>query len=218
MKIKWYGHAAFRITSDAGMRIIFDPYVAGSYGDQLTYGKIEDQADLVLTSHSHPDHNGTGDLLPGFDLVNTAGETTLKGISIKGIPTCHDACRGKERGLNLVFCLEIDGLRVCHLGDLGHILSDREVREVIPVDILLLPVGGFYTINSKEAGVVAEKLAPSIVIPMHYRTARCTFPIMTVDDFLKGKKGVKRPGVSEIAVTRETLPPEREIVVLEHAL
>ncbi len=117
-----------------------------------------------------------------------AGSKTLKGISIKGISTFHDPSKGSERGANVIFNLSVDGMQVCHLGDLGHVLSDKEVSEIGPVDILLIPVGGYYTIDHKEATRVAEQIKPKVLIPMHFKTSKCTFPIAPVDDFLKGKK------------------------------
>jgi L-ascorbate metabolism protein UlaG (beta-lactamase superfamily) len=218
MKIKWYGHAAFLITSNQGVKIITDPYEPNAFGGQLTYGKIEDAADIVLVSHDHADHNHTKDLPGSPQIFKGSGSKTSKGISFKGVATFHDPSKGKERGENTVFTAEIDGVRVCHLGDLGHVLSQKEVTEIGPVDILITPVGGFYTIDSKEASQVATLLKPKVVIPMHFKTEKCGFPIAPVEDFLKGKAKVKRPGVNEVAFDKASLPAEMEIVVLNHAL
>lgn len=218
MKIKWYGHAAFLITSDQGTRIILDPYEPGAFGGQLSYGKINDQADIVITSHDHADHNYTKELPGAPQVVQGAVSKTIKGISMKGIPTYHDPSKGSERGANTVFNLKVDQMQVCHLGDLGHLLSDKELAEIGPVDILLLPVGGLFTIDSKEATRVAEQIKPRIIIPMHFKTEKCGFPIAPVDDFLKGKKSPKRPKTSETTFNSSTIPQEMEIIVLEHAL
>jgi L-ascorbate metabolism protein UlaG (beta-lactamase superfamily) len=218
MKIKWYGHAAFLITSDQGIKIITDPYEPGAFGGQLSYGKIKDQADLVITSHDHADHNYTQDLPGDPQIVKGSGSKTIKGISIKGIPTYHDPSKGSERGSNTIFTLKIDHIQLCHLGDLGHLLSDKELAEIGPVDILLIPVGGFYTIDPKEATQVAEQIKPKILIPMHFKTAKCGFPIAPVEDFLKGKGNTKRPKASEVTFDKASLPRQTEIVVLEHAL
>lgn len=218
MKIKWYGHAAFLVTTDQGVKIIFDPYESGAYGGQLAYGKIKDEADIVLTSHDHADHNDTKSLPGSPQIVKGSGSKTIKGISIKGISTYHDSSRGKERGENTIFVLTADEMKLCHLGDLGHRLSEKEVSEIGPVDILLLPVGGFFTIDAKEATEIAQQLKPKVVIPMHFKTSKCGFPISPVEDFLKGKTRVKRPGTNEISIEKKTLPSEMEIVVLEHAL
>ena len=218
MKIKWYGHSAFLITSDQGAKIIIDPYEPGAFGGQLSYGKIKDQVDIVLTTHDHADHNYTKDLPGTPQIVKGSGPKTAKGISMKGISTYHDPSQGSERGANTIFTLKIDNIQLCHLGDLGHLLSDKELAEIGPVDILLIPVGGFFTIDPKEATRVAEQIKPKILIPMHFKTAKCGFPIAPVEDFLKGKTNTKRPKVSEATFDKATLPQQMEIVVLEHAL
>jgi L-ascorbate metabolism protein UlaG (beta-lactamase superfamily) len=218
MKIKWYGHSAFLITSDQGAKIMIDPYEPGAFGGQLSYGKIKDQVDIVLTTHDHADHNYTKDLPGTPQIVKGSGPKTAKGISMKGISTYHDPSQGSERGANTIFTLKIDNIQLCHLGDLGHLLSDKELAEIGPVDILLIPVGGFFTIDPKEATRVAEQIKPKIVIPMHFKTAKCGFPIAPVEDFLKGKTNTKRPKASEATFDKATLPQQMEIVVLEHAL
>lgn len=218
MRIKWYGHAAFLVTTDQGVRIILDPYESGAYGGQLAYGKITDQADLALTTHDHADHNDTKSLPGSPQVVRGSGPKTLKGISIKGVPTYHDPSKGSERGENTIFILSVDGMQLCHLGDLGHVLNPKEIADIGPVDVLLIPVGGYFTIDAKEATRVAEQINPRILIPMHYKTEKCGFPIAPVDDFLKGKVGIKKAGKSETAFDKASLPGNTEIVVLEHAL
>jgi len=218
MKIKWYGHSAFLITSDKGVKIVTDPYEPGAFGGQLSYGQIKDQADLVLTSHDHADHNYTKDLPGTPQVVKGSGSKTVKGISIKGIATYHDPSKGSERGANTIFTFSVDGMKICHLGDLGHILSEKELAEIGPVDVLLIPVGGFFTIDPAEAARVAEQIKPKILIPMHFKTKKCEFPIAPVEDFLKGKTNTRRPQASEVTFDKAALPQQMEIVVLEHAL
>jgi len=218
MKIKWYGHSAFMVTSDQGVKIITDPYESGAYGGQLSYGKIKDQADIVLTSHDHADHNDTKSLPGSPEIVKGSGFKTVKGISIKGISTYHDPSKGSERGANTIFTFTVDGSKICHLGDLGHILSEKELAEIGSVDILFIPVGGYFTIDAKEATRVAEQIKPKVLIPMHFKTEKCGFPITPVEDFLKGKSNAKRPKASEVAFEKKTLPQQMEILVLEHAL
>jgi len=218
MKIKWYGHSAFMVTSDQGVKIITDPYESGAYGGQLSYGKIKDQADIVLTSHDHADHNDTKSLPESPEIVKGSGSKTVKGISIKGISTYHDPSKGSERGANTIFTFTVDGIKICHLGDLGHILSEKELAEIGSVDILFIPVGGYFTIDAKEATRAAEQIKPKVLIPMHFKTEKCGFPITPVEDFLKGKPNPKRPKASEVAFEKKTLPQQMEILVLEHAL
>ena len=147
-----------------------------------------------------------------------SGSKTSKGIPIKGIATFHDPSKGSERGANTIFSFKVDGIQVCHLGDLGHVLSQEERTEIGPVDVLIAPVGGFYTIDAKEATRVAEMMKPKILIPMHFKTEKCGFPIAPVEDFLKGKTRVKRAGASEATFDKASLPQQMEVLVLTHAL
>ncbi len=218
MKIKWYGHAAFLITSDKGIKIITDPYESGAYGGALGYGKINDRADIALTSHDHLDHNDTKNLPGSPQVIKEPGTKTLKGISFKGIETYHDTSKGSERGKNIIFCFSVDEIDICHLGDLGHTLSEKEVKEIGNVDLLLIPVGGYFTIDHKEAQKVSDQLKPKILIPMHYKTDKCGLPISPLNDFLKGKTNVKLAKTSEVTLNKKEFPREMEILVLEHAL
>jgi L-ascorbate metabolism protein UlaG (beta-lactamase superfamily) len=218
MEIKWYGHSAFLITSDQGVKIITDPYESGAYGGQLSYGKIKDKVDIALTSHDHADHNDTKSLPGSPQIVKGSGSKTIKGISFKGIGTYHDSSKGSERGTNTIFTFSVDGIQICHLGDLGHILSEKELAEIGPVDLLLIPVGGYFTIDPKEATRVAEQIHPKVLIPMHFKTEKCGFPIAPVEDFLKGKTNSRRLKANEVAFSKATLPQQMDIVVLEHAL
>ena len=217
MKVKYYGHAAFLITSNQGMRIITDPYKPGAF-DAMSYGKIPDEADVVVVSHDHDDHNNSGELPGNPEEVRTAGKRSVHGIEFNGIATFHDTSSGKERGENIIFSFTVDGITICHLGDLGHVLSQNEAEAIGAVDLLLIPVGGFYTIDSKAASEVARQLNPSVIIPMHFKTGKCGFPITPVDEFTEGKAKVKVMNSSEISLEKGELPKETEIIVLQHAL
>ena len=213
MKIKCLGHACFMITSDTGIKIITDPYATG--GD-ISYGKIEESADIVTVSHNHADHNNVSAVRGNPGVVR--GTTELKGIKFKGIPTYHDDVGGKSRGGNTILCFEVDGIRVCHLGDLGHQLSAQQLAELGKVDILFIPVGGFFTIDAKVASQACNQLAPKVVIPMHYKTDKLDFPIAGVDEFLQGKKEVSRLDTSEVEFRQGELPTSTQIIVLKSAL
>jgi len=213
MKVKWLGHSAFVITSDTGIKIITDPYATD---DRLSYGEIKESADIVITSHDHSDHNNVVAVRGNPEIVR--GTTEIKGIKFRGIPTYHDEAKGQQRGKNTIFCFEVDGVRVCHLGDLGHVLSDNQVAEMGKVDILLVPVGGFYTIDATVAGQVCDQLKPSVIIPMHYRNNKCAFPVSGVDEFLQGKKNVSRLDASEVEFKSGELPANTQIMVLKPAL
>ena len=217
MKIKWLGHSAFLLTSENGTRILTDPYESGSYGGAVGYKPIKEQVDIVTASHSHEDHYYIKDLPEGFECITDPGKHEVKGITITGIKTYHDTSSGKERGRNIVFVIEVDGIRVCHLGDLGHLLSDDQVSAIGKVDVLLLPVGGFYTIGPKEALSVMKALSPAITIPMHFKTDVLGFPIKPVEDFLSLAGDHEKPGTSEIEIKPDDLGSKR-IIVLEHAL
>ena len=214
MKVKWLGHASFLITSDAGTRIITDPYtVRGA----ITYGEIKESADVVTVSHEHGDHNNAAAIGGNPAVVKATAEA--KGISFAGISTYHDDAGGSQRGSNTIFCFEVDGMRVCHLGDLGHQLGEKEIADIGKPDVLLIPVGGNYTIDAKVGTDVCGKLAPKVIIPMHFQNERCpTFPVAGVDGFLEGKTGVKKLDASEVEFKPDALPATTEIIVLKPAL
>ncbi|HPD56923.1 MAG TPA: MBL fold metallo-hydrolase [Smithellaceae bacterium] len=218
MKIKWYGHAAFKITTDKGIRMIIDPYEPGAYNGALSYGKIDEEADIVLTSHDHADHNYTKTIAGGYALIDKAGEYDLQGIKIKAFSSFHDATSGKERGVNLIFVIAVDGLNLVHTGDIGHDLDDDMLKKIGKVDIVLLPVGGFFTIDADQAAKMISALAPRVTIPMHYKTDKCGFPIAPAEEFTKGKNNVRVLDKSEVEIRKENLPTKPEVLVLRHAL
>ena len=215
MKIKWLGHASFLITSDTGTKIITDPYATGG---GIKYGEITEAADIVTTSHDHSDHNNVAAIGGKPEIVRRVGTTTVRGLEFEGIPSYHDEAGGRQRGNNTIFCFGVDGLRVCHLGDLGHQLSDKQVAELGSVDILLIPVGGYYTIDAKVATQVCNQLKPKVIIPMHFKTDKCGFPIAGVGEFLKGKDNVNSLDTSEVEFKQGELPSTTQIVVLKPAL
>ncbi len=215
MKIKWVGHACFLITSRDGLRVITDPYAVGG---GINYSPIKETADVVVVSHDHGDHSNVSAVQGKPEAVKGSGKKTAKGIQFKGIAAYHDASQGKQRGPNTVFCFTMDDIRLCHLGDLGHMLSPEQVTEIGAVDILFVPVGGFFTIDASVASQVCDQLKPKIVIPMHFKTPKCAYSIDGVEDFLKGKKNVRKVGGSEIEFEREKLPAATEIVLLQPAL
>ncbi len=215
MKIKYLGHASFLITSATGTRIITDPYQTG---DGLGYDEIEESADIVTVSHEHTDHNNASAVRGNPEVIRGVVKRTIKGIEFNGIPTYHDEAGGKSRGENTIYCFEVDGIRICHLGDLGHQLSDKQLAELGKVDVLLIPVGGFYTIDAKVASRICDKLLPKVIIPMHYKTDRCDYPIAGVEEFLRGKKDIRRIDTSEVELKQGELPESTQIIVLKSAL
>lgn len=218
MKLKWYGHSSFLFTSERGAKIIIDPYEPGGYGGAIAYGPIPDEADIVLVSHDHADHNYVQGLRGNPRVIRGSGIHQAQDLEFRGLAVFHDGRHGSERGQNTVFSFTLDGVKICHLGDLGHVLSDAEVEQIGPVDLLLMPVGGVYTIDPAQASQTARKLQPKITVPMHYKTPGCGFPLARVEDFTAGKEGVKTVGGSEVEIKKESLPRTAEIIVLQPAL
>lgn len=218
MKIKWYGHASFLITADSGTKIITDPYEPGGYDGAISYGSPPDEADIVVVSHDHPDHNYVQGLKGSPQVVKGSGSHTVSGIVFRGISTYHDTSGGKDRGESTIFCFTVDAIRLCHLGDLGHPLNPKDIEEIGKVDVLMIPVGGYFTIDAEVATAVMGSLKPRLVIPMHFKTEKCDFPITSVDDFIGGKDNVTRLSTSEVELSKDTLPDSTEIQVLRFAL
>jgi L-ascorbate metabolism protein UlaG (beta-lactamase superfamily) len=215
MKVKWLGHSCFLISSETGLRIITDPY---STGGGLDYPPVNEAADIVTVSHNHRDHNNIAAVRGKPEVITGSGTKTAKGIQFQGIASHHDEAKGKERGTNTIFCFTVDGIRLCHLGDLGHELSREEIAQIGNLDVLLIPVGGFFTIDARVASKVADDLKPKVILPMHYKTPQCDFPITGVEDFLAGKKNVKKLNSSEIEFKADKLPETTEIIVLQPSL
>lgn len=206
--ITWYGHAMYEIKGER-VSIVTDPFKGiGLPEPTLT-------ADIVLSSHSHSDHGAT-ELVEGAQtLKEFVGETTIAGVPIKGVATFHDEASGAQRGKNSVYVFEIDGLRFCHLGDLGHPLTPEQLEIIGDVDILLIPVGGTYTIDAHAATREVEKLAPKIVIPMHVKLPGLSVNVAPVDGFLAGKDNVEMIYTNSIELTKSDIPASTTIKVLK---
>ena len=248
MNIKWLGHASVLITSSLGIKIITDPYETGYHAPPngtLAYDNIEESADIVIVTHEHPDHNNVAAVLGNPEIVRGTeirGEATVKvkGIELKGIRCYHDNAGGNVLGENTIICFEVDGIRICHSGDLGHQLSNKQVTELGSVDILLLciglliPVGepqfiinkagvrepfyNQYMIDADVANQLYDQLTPKVIIPIHYSNDRCSFKLVGIDEFLKGKKNVIRIDASEVELKLENLPASTQIIVLKPSL
>jgi L-ascorbate metabolism protein UlaG (beta-lactamase superfamily) len=214
MKITYYGHSAFLLEAHDGTRVIVDPYVSGSFNKALRYRPIEDEADIVVATHAHDDHGGI-DTIPGDSLRLLHPTAARKGaVEITGIPAKHDVHQGKDRGDNTMVVIDDGDLRVAHLGDLGHELDESFLALLGDVDVLLIPVGGFFTIDAHTAAKVVRSIQPRVVIPMHYLTDSVSFPITGVDPFLKTQKNVKREDGSTLELTKATLPRDQTVIVL----
>jgi L-ascorbate metabolism protein UlaG (beta-lactamase superfamily) len=209
MRIKWLGHACFLVEAEDGTKVITDPF-----DESIGYPIPEEKPDVVTVSHDHFDHNAV-DLLQGNpEVVKDIGEKEVEGIVFKGIKSFHDKSKGAERGTNTIFVFTIDGIKLCHLGDLGHILTSEQLKEIGEVDVLFIPVGGIYTIDGREAEEVSKQLHPRLIIPMHYKTKACSIGIDSCEKFLKGFKKVER--AKEWRGSKKTLPSEQTVLVLEY--
>jgi L-ascorbate metabolism protein UlaG (beta-lactamase superfamily) len=216
MKIKYLGHAAFELALESGARIVFDPYTAGAFGT-LDYGPIDGEFNVAVVSHDHEDHTCRSIVSRVKKVVNKAGRVELEGMTIESVACFHDETKGSQRGKNLMSVIEADGLRIAHLGDLGHVIAAKDFPMLKGVDVMMIPVGGHFTIDAAGAAKVVKELEPKIVIPMHYKTPKVDFPITPVENFTKLMDNVEKADGSELVVTKGTLPAKTKVVVLQPA-
>lgn len=211
MKIKFLGHASFLIISEKGVKVITDPYKPGCFDGGIKYDPITEEADIVTISHEHDDHNETN-IQGNPTFVRDSSARTVHDITITGLDAYHDTHAGKERGSNIIYNMTIDGMNVVHLGDLGHELSSDEVKKVGNVDVLFVPIGGYFTMDASAVDKVISALKPKVVIPMHFKTEKCGFPIAPLENFTKGKEIKEQNG--EVEINKENLPGTTAIYVL----
>jgi L-ascorbate metabolism protein UlaG (beta-lactamase superfamily) len=218
MNVRYLGHAAFELVSENGTRLVFDPYESGAYGGALKYGPIGGEFDIAVVSHDHADHCDEGVTKGAGNVVDCPGTFDVAGVRVTAEPTYHDESKGSERGANLVSVVELDGMRIAHLGDLGHSLSEEELKTVKGVDVLFIPVGGHFTIDAETAAKMVASIGPKVVIPMHFKTDKVDFPISPVERFTGLMENVEVAGASEITITKAEIPDITKVVVLEPAL
>ena len=218
MKLRYLGHAAFELELDDGRRIVFDPYESGSYDGALAYGPISGPYDIAVISHDHPDHRFEGVVSQAAAVWDGAGETEIEGVRITSIPTFHDETEGSERGTNLISIVEAGGVRVAHLGDLGHMITKTDVPALEGVDVRIIPVGGHFTIDAATAKAIVGEFSPKIVVPMHYKTGKCGFPIAPVDDFTMLMGEFDEAGGSELDLDAGSMPAGSNVIILDPAL
>lgn len=213
MDIVWIGHSSFRIKGKDAT-IVADPFDPAMVG--LKFPKI--QADIVTVSHGHADHNNLSQIEGSPKVVSGPGEYEIKGVSIFGIPSFHDDKKGAERGANTVYVVTIDKLVVCHLGDLGHKLSEEQVGEIGSVDVLIVPVGGTYTLDSAHASEAVSALEPKVVIPMHYQipglNPEMFASLEPVDNFIK-ELGIEPQRLEKYVINYGSLPEAVQLIILE---
>lgn len=185
MVLTWYGQSCFKIQS-GDLVIAIDPY-----NKEIGLTPPRFKADIIAVTHGHHDHNNVESMPEGAFVLNGPGDYEIKGVAVTGIPTFHDDKEGKERGANTAYVFDIEGIRVAHLGDFGEAkIRPETVDELGEIDILLIPVGGTYTIDAELAAEVANAIEPKVVIPMHYAIPSLKVKLDGVDTFLK-EMGVK---------------------------
>lgn len=212
MKIEYLGHSCFKLTESTGTSIVCDPY-----SDEIGYAMRKVSANAVTVSHGHYDHNAVQNVDGAPLLIDGGQNNGLAGVEINSIKSFHDTSRGKKRGENTIFKFRMDGIDVCHLGDLGEKCSSDLIETLLPVDVLLIPVGGTYTIDAEMAKEYVDRIMPDIVIPMHYRTRDCKLDIDRVDEFtgLFDGDSVEESEKCGIELSRKDLTGETRIIVLK---
>jgi L-ascorbate metabolism protein UlaG (beta-lactamase superfamily) len=208
MEITWLGYSSFRLKGK-NTTVITDPFPP-----DLGYAIDKQKADLITVSHNHPNHSHTAGVAGEPRIIFRPGEYEISGVLIIGLSTFHDAEGGAVLGKNTVFAIEVDDVTVCHLGDLGSPLTSAQVEELGNVDVLLVPVGGGPTITASQAAALIRSMEPKIVIPMHYKTLTLTKELDPVDKFLKEMGLAEVVTQPKINVTRATLPPTTQVMVL----
>lgn len=216
MIMQWLGQSCFQFKTKPSatqeeVTVVIDPYHP-KFGLKLPRNLT---ADLLLMTHAHEDHAYRDGVSGTPFVVQSPGEYEARGVFVYGIPTWHDRVQGKERGGNTMYRIETEGMTIAHLGDLGHTLSDEQLEQLNGIDILLVPVGGTYTIDVKEAIDVVQSIEPRIVIPMHYHVPGLTVKLAGVDAFLKAL-GAPHERVDKLKIVKKDLPQEEmRCLVLE---
>ena len=211
MKIQYLGHSCFKLTESTGTTIITDPYKGIGY--ELPKGL---KADAVTVSHSHFDHNHVKAIGGHPRVLDKEGFYELPGVEITGIKSYHDNQGGRQRGENIIYKFRMDGLEVCHLGDLGEECSSELLEMILPVNILLFPVGGTYTVDAELAKEYVDRIMPEIVIPMHYKTRSLNLDLDKADAFLDlfDDEETEISGLDTLEFSREDLTEEKTKIIL----
>lgn len=210
MEITWLGHSCFKLKGKQAT-VITDPF---SPGTGYTLGKVT--AEIITVSHAHPGHSYVQGIGGEPRILKSPGEYESAGVLTVGVHTYHDNEKGTLRGKNTAFVIDIDDVMICHLGDLGHVLTAEQVAEIDGVDVLLVPVGGVSTIDAVQAAQIVRQLEPKVVIPMHYKTDALKRELETTDRFLKEmgvKEVVPQP---KLTVNKNSLPLTMQVVVLSY--
>ncbi len=208
--LKWFGQACFEIKN--GNTVVTDPHD----GESVGLGAPDTEGDFVTISHDHYDHSSGRDMVskPGARIIDGPEGGEVPDIKLKRFESYHDRAGGDARGENTIFTFEVDGFRICHLGDLGHMLGPADIDEIGPVDILLIPVGGKFTIDGTEAAKLTNRMDPRVVVPMHYDVEGLKVPISGPGDFVRALKGEYEIEERKTLDT-DSLPEKRTVYVLD---
>jgi L-ascorbate metabolism protein UlaG (beta-lactamase superfamily) len=210
MEIVWLGHSCFRIRGREAT-VVTDPCPPAT-----GYSIGRPTADIVTISHHHEDHDYVKAVAGNPIIIEDPGEYEIRGAFLTGVATYHDNDRGSERGPNTVFIIEIEDIKVCHLGDLGHSPSAEQAEEITGADVLLVPVGGRTTIDGPKAAEIVSLLEARLVIPMHYGTEAFKGELDPPDRFLKEMGVAKLDPQPKLTVTRNSLPMDTQVVLLDY--
>jgi len=216
MQIIWHGQSCFQIVVSRGKNgqaaIVIDPF-----SEEIGLRPPKLEADILLITHDHYDHNNVKAVSGSPFLISGPGEYEIKEVFIQGVPAFHDNSQGKERGQTTIYVIEAEELRVCHLGDIGQKeLTSEQLEKIGEVDILMIPAGGIYTIDSKDALKIMSQIEPKIIIPMHYSLPKLKVKLDDLDKFLKAVGVRKIEPLPKLTIKKKDLPEEEvKIVVLK---
>ena len=211
MKVSWMGHSSFLVETKEGTKIITDPYEPGGFSGAVGYAPINIQADIVTISHQHEDHNYIRDF-SSAEIVDKSGKITIKDVEIEGILSYHDDKKGETRGRNMIFVIKTEGIKIVHFGDLGT--GDIDIEKFENSDIVLIPVGGTFTIDAEQAAGLVNRINPKIVVPMHFKTSKLRFDIDGVENFLKNNQDYEKR--EELEVDSQNIDSFKKVVVLNY--
>jgi len=213
MTITWYGHSCFKIANQGGRLII----ITDPFNKNIGLNPPRGSADIVTVSHEHSDHNNAKTISGKPFIINSPGEYEVKGVGIIGCSSFHDLEQGKERGLNTIYLMKVDRIRLCHLGDLGQEqLTDEQLEAIGHVDILMVPVGGVATIGARKAVKTIKQLEPYVVIPMHYKVPGLKLDLKNLEEFLKEMGLDKQKPVDKLTFKKKDLINKTmEVVVMK---
>ncbi|MCX8008839.1 MAG: MBL fold metallo-hydrolase [Patescibacteria group bacterium] len=214
MDITYLGHSSFKLKGKTAT-VVTDPYDPQMVG--MKFPKVDTH--IVTVSHHHQDHDAVSQVGGTPFVVDGPGEYEIQGVSIVGIHSFHDNNKGKDRGENVIFVIDMDGIHLVHLGDLGHMLTEKDLEEIGTVDILFIPIGGVYTINEKQAVEMIAEIDPSIVIPMHYGRPELKQDVFgqlsPLTSFLKLLGYDQVVPQQKLSITKDKIPDQTQIIVFQ---